>query len=87
MDSSNKLFHEHENKIELQDNKIQLISDNIDNMLDKLEAAYESSQNKIKRSLDKFYDSKLNPIFELQDNRINIINRKLDLIENKNNVL
>lgn len=54
MVGSNKLFHEHDLKIELQDNKITLISDNIDSMLEKLEAAYDSSQTKIKKSLDKF---------------------------------
>jgi hypothetical protein len=39
MENSNKLFHEHDTKLEMQDNKIQLISDNIDTMLEKLEAA------------------------------------------------
>lgn len=64
MVGSNKLFHEHDLKIDMQDNKINLISDNIDSMLEKLEAAYDSSQSKIKKSLDIFYESKMKPIFD-----------------------
>jgi len=86
MVGSNKLFHEHDLKIEMQDNKITLISDNIDSMLEKLEAAYDSSQSKIKKSLDKFYESKMKPIFDNCYDKIGILNRKIDLIENKNNI-
>ena len=42
---SNNFFHEHDLKIEMHYNKINLISDNIDLLLEKLETAHDSSQS------------------------------------------
>jgi len=83
MDGTNKLFHEHDIKIEMQDNKILLISDNIDLMIDKLEAAYESSQSKIKKSLENYHQKNLKPLFDNCNDKIKKLTRQIDLFENK----